>query len=93
MHRKSLAINEELGRKEGMASDYGNLGWIQQERGKLDQARKLWEQAQDLYAQIGISQSVEQVQGWLNELDDDTNSNDDPPDGGVFWCAANWDAG
>ncbi len=26
MHQKSLDINEALGRKEGMASDYGNLG-------------------------------------------------------------------
>lgn len=32
------AFEEALGRKESMASDYGNLGILYQTRGELDQA-------------------------------------------------------
>ena len=31
-HKKSLALNEELGRKEGVASQYGNLGLVSRRR-------------------------------------------------------------
>ncbi|MDR4482880.1 MAG: tetratricopeptide repeat protein [Nitrospirales bacterium] len=41
MYGKALAIEEEaLGRKEGMASDYGNLGILYRTRGKLDRAEE-----------------------------------------------------
>ncbi|MGH8566008.1 MAG: tetratricopeptide repeat protein [Gammaproteobacteria bacterium] len=40
MHKKSLAINEKLGRQEGMASVYGNLGVIYGTRGELERAER-----------------------------------------------------
>ncbi len=77
MHRKSLAIEEKLGRLEGMASDYGNLGLIYQTRGDPAEARELWTKSCDLYRQIGVPHMVEQVQRWIDELPAD-GQEDDP---------------
>ena len=68
MHKKSLAIDEKLGRQEGMASQYGNLGIIAKDRGDIGRARELWTQARDLFAKIGMPHRVETVQGWLDGL-------------------------
>ena len=40
LHRKSLALSEESGRKEGMAAQYGNLGNVFLLRGDLDRAEE-----------------------------------------------------
>jgi Flp pilus assembly protein TadD len=53
MHRKSLAINEELGRKEGMAANYGNLGVSYQTRGDLDQAEAMLRKALAIEEELG----------------------------------------
>jgi len=49
MHQKSLALNEELGRKESMANDYGNLRMVLIDKGEknagcamLSNSRKLF---------------------------------------------------
>ncbi|MGH6887182.1 MAG: tetratricopeptide repeat protein, partial [Geminicoccales bacterium] len=68
MCKKALAINEKLGRQEGMANQYGNLGGIAKDRGDIGRARKLWTQARDLFAKIGMPHQVETAQGWLDEL-------------------------
>lgn len=74
MHRKSLEINERLGRQEGIANACGNLGLICQTRGEPDEARDLWTKSRDLYVKIGAKHMAEAVQGWLDELG--------PPEGG-----------
>lgn len=63
---KALAINTELGSKEGMANQYGNLGIVYETRGNLDQAIESWEKSLTLFRQVGETPQVEQVQGWLN---------------------------
>ena len=68
MHRKSLEIEEKLGRLEGMASDYGNLGLIYETRGDLKEARTLWTRARDLYEKIGMEHMVAKIQNWLDDL-------------------------
>ena len=68
MLKKSLAIEEALGRKEGMASDYGNLGLIYQTRGDLDQAEAMLKKSLGLFQEIGAAPQMELVQGWLEEL-------------------------
>ncbi|ACS80072.1 tetratricopeptide repeat protein [Maridesulfovibrio salexigens] len=68
-HLKSLAIEKELGRKEGMAADYGNLGNIRKIQGDLEGAEKFWQQSLELYKQIGAAPMIEQIQGWLDELE------------------------
>ncbi len=69
--RKSLEIDEKLGRLEGMANQYGNLGQIHQTRGDLKQAREHWLKARELFERVGMAPQVEQVQGWLDGLDDE----------------------
>ena len=70
MNRDALKIDEKLERPEGIAQEYCNLGLIFQTRGDLDEARKLWTKARDLYAKIGMPLMVEKVQGWLDDLPD-----------------------
>ena len=53
MYQKSLAINEALGRKEGMANQYGNLGIVYQTRGDLDGAEAMYQKAYFLFKELG----------------------------------------
>jgi hypothetical protein len=71
MLRKSLEINEKLGRLEGMANQYGNLGAVAKERGDLVEARKLWIKARDLFEKIGMPHKVAQAQRLLDGLPPD----------------------
>ena len=68
MYEKALALNEELGRKEGMATDYGNLGIVHRTRGELDEARRVWMLSLNLFEEIG-SPNAERVRSWLAEPD------------------------
>ena len=69
MYRKSLAINEKLGRLEGMANQYGNLGILYETRGKLDEARKLWVRAREIFQQIGMPHMAARLEGWIDGLE------------------------
>jgi hypothetical protein len=76
MHRKSLEIEEKLGRLEGMASDYANLGVVREARGDVAGARHYWVKARDLFARIGMPHMVKQVQEWLDGLDGQRSEGD-----------------
>ncbi|MEM9914662.1 MAG: tetratricopeptide repeat protein [Planctomycetota bacterium] len=67
--RESLALNRNLGRREGQAIQLANLGVIAEDRGKPDEARRLWTESRGLYEQIGMPHMVEQLQGWLDDVD------------------------
>ncbi|MGC6526630.1 MAG: tetratricopeptide repeat protein [Paracoccaceae bacterium] len=69
-YEQALKLNQELGRKEGMAKNYTNLGILADTRGDLAAARAFWVQARDLYAEIGVPHMVEKVQESLDGLDD-----------------------
>jgi tetratricopeptide (TPR) repeat protein len=69
MYKKSLAINEQLGRKEGMASAYGSLGILYLKRGDLDAARSNSTCSRDLYAEIGMPHMAARCQTLLDLLD------------------------
>ena len=69
MHNKALELNEQLGSKKGMANACGNLGIVYEQRGELARAREYWIKARDLYSEIGIPHEVQEVQGWIDELD------------------------
>ena len=71
MHQKALAIEEKLGRKEGMANNYLNLGIIFRTRGDLGRAEELWRKALDLFREIGMKAMVKKVQDWLDGLKDE----------------------
>ena len=69
-YAQSLTLNQELGLKEGMANQYGNLGGLEHTRGNMAGARAFWGQARDLFAEIGMPHMVEQLQGWIDSLDE-----------------------
>ncbi len=58
MYRKALALNEELGRKDGMAKQYGNLGAVYQTRNALDQAEEMHKKALALYEEVGAKEGM-----------------------------------
>ena len=74
MHKKSLEIEEKLGRLEGMASEYCNLGSVYEQRGDFTRTREYWEKAVGLYKKIGMPHMVENVQGWIDELNKGSDS-------------------
>lgn len=61
-------MDKGLGRREGIAANYTNLGAIAEQRADTCEAHRLWTFARDLYDQIGAGPMVEKVQGYLDEL-------------------------
>ena len=52
-YRKSLAINEELGDRPGMASTYHQLGITAQDRGRLDEAEDWYRKSLTINEELG----------------------------------------
>ncbi|MEM0928568.1 MAG: tetratricopeptide repeat protein [Pseudomonadota bacterium] len=67
-HQRSLALEEELGRKEGMASELANLGNIAFDRGDVAGACANYRQAEGLFAEIGMRRELEQVRTLIAAL-------------------------
>ena len=65
MHLKSLKINKKLGRLEGMASSYGNLGIVYEARGDLDEAEKMYLKAIEISEPRGMIESTANQYGNL----------------------------
>ena len=65
MHKKSLAIEEKLGRHEGMASEYGNLGLIYRTRGELDRAEQMHKQSLAIEEKLGRHEGMASEYGNL----------------------------
>jgi len=61
MHKKSLEIEEKLGRLGGMASEYGSLGLIYYTRGELDKAEQMYKRA------LGINEKLGHKKGMANQ--------------------------
>ena len=53
MHKKSLAIEVKLGREEGMASDFGNLGAIYGMRNQLELAEEMLKNSRAINEKLG----------------------------------------
>ena len=68
MYGKSLALNDSLGRKEGMAIQYGNLGNLYKTRGDLDRAEEMYGKSLALFRQVGVAPKIKQVEEWLADL-------------------------
>ncbi|MCH7540050.1 MAG: hypothetical protein IH999_06595 [Proteobacteria bacterium] len=64
---KSLALNEELGRKEGLANQYGNLGNVYEARGDLEKACRAWDKSRRLFEELGAKDRAEKVQKSMEE--------------------------
>jgi tetratricopeptide (TPR) repeat protein len=50
---KLLTIEEELGRREGMATDYGNLGNIYRTRGEMERAEEHYLKSLAIHQELG----------------------------------------
>ena len=68
MYWKSLAINEALGRKEGMASAYGNLGFVYKTRGDFDQAEEMCRKSLAINEALGRKEGMAKQYGNLGIL-------------------------
>ncbi len=66
MYFKGLEIDEALGRKEGMASKYANLGNVYEARGDMPAACRAWTKATALFGEIGVPGKVKLVEGWMS---------------------------
>ncbi len=68
MYKKSLAIDEELGLKEGMASNYGNLGNVYKTRGDLKAAEEMYEKSLAIFTSIGNKIMIRKVRSSIKQL-------------------------
>jgi tetratricopeptide (TPR) repeat protein len=68
MYRKGLALDEALGRKAGMASDYGNLGILYRTRGDLDRAEEMYRKSLALDEELGRKEGMANAYGNLGNL-------------------------
>lgn len=66
-YRKSLAIEQELGRKEGMANAYGNLGLLYRRQRDLAKACEAWRTSRRLFKDVGAAPEIEKTQALMDE--------------------------
>jgi hypothetical protein len=70
MLHKSLSTNEQLGRIEGIASDYRDLGFLNHRRGDPVGARVKLNRARDIFEMIGMRMEVETLDNSLRSMVD-----------------------
>ena len=68
MYRNALAIDEDLGHKEGMANQYGNLGILYLTKGELDQAEEMFHKALAIDEDLGRKEGMASHYGNLGIL-------------------------
>ena len=66
---QSLAINTDLGRRDGIATNNFNLAILGQQQGRLPEAREHAGTARALYAEMGMDQQVAQAEALLAQID------------------------
>jgi tetratricopeptide (TPR) repeat protein len=57
-YEKALKLDEELGRKEGIAADLGNIGIVYRHKGELNLALEHFEKALKLYEKLGRKEGM-----------------------------------
>ncbi|HCO94926.1 MAG TPA: hypothetical protein DIU00_13405 [Phycisphaerales bacterium] len=65
MHLKSLDINRTLGRKDGMARNYGGLGLVYKWRGELDKAEEMFREGLKIDEELGQQEGMASKYGNL----------------------------
>ena len=60
---------KKLGRKEGMANDYGNLGTLYLTRGALKEAEKMYKKSLAIYKSLENKDMIKKVKSWIEELE------------------------
>jgi tetratricopeptide (TPR) repeat protein len=81
--RKALEISEKLGRLEGVAIAYANLGLVMATRARPNEAREAWEMSIDRFVRLGAISMVQRVQTWIDQITTESATDDKPPAKGV----------
>ncbi|HQO36722.1 MAG TPA: tetratricopeptide repeat protein, partial [bacterium] len=68
MHRKALEIDEKLGRLEGMANTYVNLGNVLMIRHDLDAAQQMYRKALELAERLDSPEMIAKMTSFLGTL-------------------------
>jgi len=68
MYKKSLEINQSLGRKEGMATIYGKLGEIYYTRRDLDQAEDMFKKSLEVEETADKKGAIATIYGYLGDI-------------------------
>jgi len=68
MYKQALEINEALGRKEGIANNYGNLGSIYLDGGNIPKATLFLNQSKELISELK-SPSLKTIEQFLSDLE------------------------
>jgi len=68
LYRKSLLINEDIGRNEGAASDYSNLGNVYRIRGDLAKAEEMYRKSLELFISIGSENMIKKLNFLITDL-------------------------
>lgn len=69
MHQQALEINQQLGSKEGMANQYGNLGILHEQQNNLDSALADWQQALSLWKHLKHKAEIAKYEAWIVEAE------------------------
>ena len=67
MYTKALTLNDQLGRKKGMAILHGNLGVLEKERGNIAAVCAHWRKAVELFRANGMPHMVEKHEALMRE--------------------------
>src|SRR5210317_1057757 len=67
-YKKKLEMEEKLGRKEGMADAYGNLGIIYLTLGHLDNAEEMFKKSLELEEELADKEGMASDYGYLGTI-------------------------
>jgi hypothetical protein len=68
-HEKQLAINSQLGRRDGIAAANFNLAILRLQQGRLPEARQNAETARALDAEMGLYHKVSDADALLEKIE------------------------
>ncbi|GAI96510.1 unnamed protein product, partial [marine sediment metagenome] len=63
-----LKIDREIGRREGEANQLGNIGNVYRESGELDKALDYYQQALEIFEEIGAAVGIRIAKGNISNL-------------------------
>jgi tetratricopeptide (TPR) repeat protein len=73
MYQQALTINKGLGRQEGIAVNYGNLGIVYQTRGDLEEAEEMFHKSLSINKALGRKDGIANQYSNLGKLSEIQN--------------------
>ena len=69
MYKKALKIDKKIGRIEGQAIRYLNLGTVYKQRGGTGKSKDYYEKSVRFLERIGMTHIVKEVKDWISKID------------------------